>query len=69
MLTFYTCFCLLIGRQITRSFISETGLLGGQGRGVCRLEQPLLHRSKIRTGRGSSEFLGEFNVHRFEKHR
>ena len=49
MLTSYTCFCLMVGRQIARSFISETGLLGGQGGGVCRLEQPLLHRSKIRT--------------------
>ena len=69
MLTSYTCFCLMVGRQIARSFISETGLLGGQGGGVCRLKQPLLHRSKIRTDRGSREFLGEFNVHRFEKHR
>lgn len=32
MLTSYTCFCLLVGRQITRSFISETGLLGEEGR-------------------------------------
>ena len=64
MLTSYTCFCLLVADH--QIFHLRDWAFRRAGGGVCRLEQSLLHRGRIRTGRGSSEFLGESNVHRFE---